>query len=422
MLQYKGTERTIYYAKYIQDGVEYPAYCLEKTKEDVDVTTPYSVSINNNISDVQLWRIIINGYPYKTIEELGCKNKEEAFAATKEAIYCYIHGNNRYGYTGIGEAGERTIKAFYKIYNDADASTEIPISNTVNIIKEQDLFEVDSIDQNYLSKPYSIQAGTTISNYKVELQKTENELPEGIKITDINNNEKTEFSQNEKFKILIPIKNLITEGNFNIAISTKIKSKPVLYGQAPNSLDQDYALTTEIYEDATGKTNEEYYKNETKVKIVTQDQETKERLENVEFNIYDSNKNLIYSNLKTNSNGEVEITNFLPGKYYIQEASAKDGYILNNQLIEFNISFNQRLTITVNNLFKTAPKNDTEEKETTETIEQIEIKKEEPQTENKNVIVTQEETQKENDVETKEKVQQIENKDVVVKKLPVTGM
>ena len=247
---------------------------------------------------------------------------------------------------------------------------------------------------------------------------------------------KTEFSQNEKFKILIPIKNLTTEGNFNIAISTKIKSKPVLYGQAPNSLDQDYALTTAIYEDATGKTNEEYYKNETKVKIVTQDQETKERLENVEFNIYDSNKNLIYSNLKTNSNGEVEIPNFLPGKYYIQETSAKDGYILNNQLIEFNISFNQRLTITVNNLFKTTPKNDTEEKETTETIEQIEIKKEEPQTENKNVIVTQEEpqtenenvivsqeeTQKENDVETKEKVQQIANKDVVVKKLPVTGM
>ena len=428
MLQYKGTERTIYYAKYIQDGVEYPAYCLEKTKQDVDVTAPYFVSINNNISDVKLWRIIINGYPYKTIEELGCKNKEEAFAATKEAIYCYIHGNNRYGYTGIGEAGERTIKAFYKIYNNADANTEIPISNTVNIIKEQDLFEVDSIDQNCLSKIYSIQAGTTISNYKVELQKTENELPEGIKITDINNNGKTEFSQNEKFKILIPIKNLTNEGNFNIAISTKIKSKPVLYGQAANGLDQDYALTTEIYEDATGKTNDKYYKNETKVKIVIQDQETKERLENVEFNIYDSNKNLIYSKLKTNSNGEVEITNFLPGKYYIQEALAKDGYILNNQLIEFNISFNQRLTITVNNLFKTTPKNDTEEKETTESIEQIEIKKEEPQTENKNVIVTQEENQEKsqienkNDKETKEKSPQTSNENVAVKKLPVTGM
>ena len=368
---------------------------MDKTKQGVNDQISYSVSVQNAVSDVKLWRIIINGYPYKTIEELGCSNKEEAFTATKQAIYCYIHGNNPNDYTGIGEAGNRTLNALHMILNNAENCTETQISNTVKIIKETDLFEVDNIDKNYVSKTYGVQAGTTISNYKVELQKNENELPEGIKITDINNNAKTEFSQNEKFKILIPIKNLTNEGNFNISIQTKINSKPVLYGQAPNSSYQDYALTAATYEDATGKTNDKYYKNETKVKIIKQDQETKERLENVEFNIYDSNKNLIYSNVKTNSNGEVEITNFLPGKYYIQEISAKDGYILNEQLIEFNISFNQILTLTVNNLFKTTPKNDTEEKEVTTSVEQIELE---------------------------EKVQQTENKEIVVKKLPVTGM
>ena len=85
----------------------------------------------------------------------------------------------------------------------------------------------------------------------------------------------------------------------------------------------------------------------------------------------------------------------MPGKYYLQETSAKDGYILNDQLIEFNISFNQILTLTVNNLFKTTPKNDTEEKEVTTSVEQIELE---------------------------EKVQQTENKEIIVKKLPVTGM
>lgn len=254
---------------------------------------------------------------------------------------------------------------------------------------------MDSIEPNYVSKTYRIQAGTTISNYNVELQRINKELPEGIKITDINNNTKTKFSPNEKFKVLIPIKNLINEGDFNIAIQTKINSKPVLYGQAQNSSYQDYALTAATYEDASGQTQDKYYKNETKVKIVKQDQETKERLENVEFNIYDSNKNLIYSNVKTNANGEIEIGNFLPGKYYIQETSAKDGYILNDKLIEFNISFNQILTLTVNNLFQITPKNDIEEKEITTTVEQIELE---------------------------EKVQQTENKEVVVKKLPVTGM
>ena len=104
---------------------------------------------------------------------------------------------------------------------------------------------------------------------------------------------------------------------------------------------------------------------------------------------------MIYSNLKTNSNGEIEIKNFLPGKYFIQETSAKDGYILNDKLIEFNISFNQTLTLTVNNLYKDIPKNETEEKEVTTTVEQIEIE---------------------------EKVPQTEDKEIIIKKLPVTGM
>lgn len=395
LLTYKGIVVKAYYAQYVKDGVSYPAYCLDKTKQGVNNEISYSVSVQNAISDVKLWRIIINGYPYKTIEELGCSNKEEAFTATKQAIYCYIHGNNPNDYSPIGEAGRRTLNALHKILNNAENCSETQISNTVKVVKEQDLFRIDSIEKNYVSKTYCVQSGTTISNYKVELQKTTSELPQGIKITDINNNTKTEFSPDEKFKILIPIKNLTSEGNFNIAIQTKINNKPVLYGQAPNSTYQDYALTAATYEDASGQTQDKYYKNETKVKIVKQDQETKERLENVEFNIYDSNKNLIYSNIKTNANGEVEIGNFLPGKYYIQETLAKDGYILNDKLIEFNISLNQILTITVNNLFKITPKNDIEEKEITTTVEQIELE---------------------------EKVQQTENKEIVVKKLPVTGM
>lgn len=395
LLIYKGIVVKAYYAQYIKDGLSYPAYCLDKTKQGVSDDISYSVSVKDAISDVKLWRIIINGYPYKTIQELGCSNKEEAFTATKQAIYCYIHGNNPNDYSPIGEAGKRTLNALHQILNNAENCTETQISNTVKIIKEQDLFEVDRIDSNYVSKTYCIQAGATISNYKVELRKAKNELPEGIKIADINNNAKTEFSSNEKFKVLIPIKNLTNEGNFNIAVETKINSKPVLYGQASNSNYQDYALTAATYEDASGQTQDKYYKNETKVKIIKQDQETEERLENVKFNIYDSNKNLIYSNVKTNSNGEVELGNFLPGKYYIQETSAKDGYILNDQLIEFDISFNQILTLTINNLFQITPKNDIEEKEDTTTVEQIELE---------------------------EKVQQTENKEVVVKKLPVTGM
>ena len=228
----------------------------------------YSVSVNEAITDVNLWRIIINGYPYKSIQELGCNNKQEAFTATKQAIYCYIHGNNPNDYQAIGEAGQRTLNALNKILQDAKNSKETQISNNIKINREADTFKVDNINKECVSKIYSIKAGTTITNYKVSLSAEKNQLPEEIKITDLNNNEKQEFFQNEKFKILIPIKNLKNNGSFNIKIETKIKNKPVLYGKAPDSNYQDYALTTATYEDAKGKTEDDFYKNETKIKII----------------------------------------------------------------------------------------------------------------------------------------------------------
>ena len=352
LLIYKGIYIKTYYAYYTRNGINYPAYCLDKTKHGVNNDLEYSVSVQSAISDVKLWRIIINGYPYKTVEQLGCYNKEEAFSATKQAIYCYIHGNDPNGYTGIGEAGNRTVRAIKQILADSEKCTETQISNNISIIKEQEKFDVDGKEKNYVSKIYSIKAETTISNYKVQLSKVKEELPEGIKITDINNNEKTEFSQNEKFKILIPIKNLTKDSNFNIEIQTKINNKPILYGKAPDTSYQDYALTSATYEDATGKTEDKFYKNETKIRIIKQDAETKKRLENVEFNILDSNKKIIYANLKTNSKGEIEISNLVSGKYYIQEVKTIDGYELNDEVFEFNVNLNEEFTITVDNLFK----------------------------------------------------------------------
>lgn len=355
MLKYKGSIVIVYYAQYIKDGVSYPAYCLDKTKTGVSDGLSYSVSVENAISDVKLWRIITNGYPYKTIQELGCANKEEAFTATKQAIYCYIHGNNPSDYAPIGEAGQRTLNALNKILQDANNCTETQISNTVTIIKESTNFEIDQKEKEFVSKIYSIKADSNISNYTVNLKGIKEELPEGVKVTDINNNEKNEFSQNEKFKILIPIKALSNKNEFEISIKTKIDSKPVLYGRAPNSSYQDYALTAATYEDATGYTTDNYFKNETKLKIIKQDKETEERIEGVEFNILDENKNIIYANLKTDVNGEIEVKNLLPGKYFIQETKAKDGYLTNDELIEVDIELNQEVTVTIDNLFEEKP-------------------------------------------------------------------
>ncbi len=348
LLKYKGIIVKTTYIAYEDNGKLYPAYCMDKTKPGAEEGS-YTVSIDKAIQDVKLWKIITNGYPYKTIEELGVASKEEAFTATKHAIYSYIHGNQLSDYTPIGEAGQRTLNAMYKIINDANNSKEVQISNQVDIQRLQEYWEQDNVELHYVSKKYKVNANTRIDNYKVRITDENGQIIDGIKITDENNNTKAEFNANEIFKILIPIKNMTGDKTIQIHIETKIETKPILYGKAPDSNLQDYALTADTYEDGTGNIKDNYSRNETKIIIEKQDKETKQKLQGVEFQLLDENKNVLYTNLQTGSDGRIKIENIIPGTYYIKEARTVSGYEIYEDLIEVNVNLNEEITVVVNN-------------------------------------------------------------------------
>ena len=373
LLTYKGSPIKVSYVEYTEGGVHYPAYCLDASKPGAE-TQEYTVSVSGAINDVRLWRRIINGYPYKTIEELGVANKEEAFTATKQAVYCYLYNHNPNDYGAIGEAGQRTLNAFRKIINNAENSSETKISSTVTISKNNDEWKQDELDKNYVSKTYSVNAGAEISNYKINITKEDGSTLEGVKLTDENNQEKIEFMPDEKFKILLPIKTLTEDGKINLTVEAQVKTKPVLYGTAPNSSYQDYALTAATYEDGTGNISDSYFKNETKIVVVKKDQESGKILQGVEFELLDKNKNTVYADLKTNEEGKIEISNLVPGTYYLKETKTIDGYELYDQLIKIDTKLNQEVTVTVNNRKEDIPQIETKEK-TSKELKSLEVKK-----------------------------------------------
>lgn len=401
LLKYKGVTIVTTYVTYKDGDDTYPAYCLNGNIPGVGEKGSYTVSTENLVTDVGLWRRLINGYPYKTISELGCQTKEEAFTATKQAIYCYIHGNNPSDYSAIGEAGKRTLKAMKKIISNAEKSTETKAEPTITINKNEGNWEQDSVDKNYVSKTYSVSANANYKTYTISLEKTENSsLPEGIKIVDSNNNEKKTFNKGEKFKVIIPINNLKNNGEFKLNIQSEVDTKPVLYGKAPNSGLQDYALTTLKYEDAKNSTTDSYGENETEIIVYKQDKNSKTPLEGVYFNLLDENKNVIYSALKTDENGKIEIKGIMPGKYYLVETSTLDGYVKYDEDIEIELELNEKFTVTVNN-----SKEDKKEVSSNET--QLEVQKDKTE-------VSVEEQSKSTTVQKTEQS--------TVKKLPVTGM
>ena len=90
LFAYNGVGIGVEVQVYKKDGVEYPVYCLNKGKKGVEAGFEYTVDVNQLISNQKVWRAIINGYPYKSISELGCNTEEEAYLATKQAVYCML--------------------------------------------------------------------------------------------------------------------------------------------------------------------------------------------------------------------------------------------------------------------------------------------------------------------------------------------
>lgn len=176
------------------------------------------------------------------------------------------------------------------------------------------------------------------------------------------NQEKSEFLQGEAFKVLVPIKMMNKMGTFKLIVEGEVQTKPVLYGVAPNSTYQDYALTTAMYEEGSGEKSDEYPENETKIIIIKQDEKTKEKLEDTEFELLDETREVVYSGLKSDQEGKIEIKHLMPGKYYLRETKAKEGYEVYEEEIELQVALHEQYTITVSNNKQEKPKIETEKK------------------------------------------------------------
>ena len=401
LLTYKGKPISVNFVAFEKDGKNYPAYCMDESLPGVDLST-YSVNGDSKLEDLTLWRVIINGYPYKSLAELGAANEQEAYTATREAVYTMLYNRNTNDYGPFdSDGGRRTYQTYLNIVNSARSSTEIVQNNIeTSITSVSNEWKIDEKDKNYFSKTFMLNSNVNKGFYKIEL---DGDVPSNTKITDLNNEVKSEFSIGTNFKVLIPIQNMSKNGSFQIKAVSNVETKPVVYGLTNAVGTQDYALAGYMYEESISNITEEYQKNITKLQIIKQEYGTNNRLAGVKFNLLDSEKKIYKENIETNENGEIIFENMLPGKYFIQETETLAGFNLFTDLIEIDLELNEECAVTVNNTKK-------EVKEVEKEFEKVEIVPKYTQTVQNVKNVSEVINQTQNEVKTETPV-----------KLPVTG-
>lgn len=343
IIQKGGTAIKTTHAVYQENGKEYPVYCLNRELPGVGETSSYNVTNQGNLQDLGLWRVITNGYPYKSLEQLGVASEEEAYIATKQAVYCYLYNTDLKLYSPINEAGVRTINALKQILENAKNSEETFETPNVEISSDEK-WEVDENESQYMSKKYEVKSNKNISKIIVDLEYQ----PEGTKVTNLSNQEMNEFGSDRKFKILIPIKSLKESGEFKIKLKTPLESKPVVFGKAPSEDVQNYALTAYSFEDVDKEVVQIYEKNNTKIIIEKKDQETNDALKGAKFEILDENQKIIRV-AETDENGNITMEQIMPGIYYIREIKAPDGYALDLEMKKIEVKMNEEVLLKVVN-------------------------------------------------------------------------
>ena len=285
------------------NGNKYPAYCLNSDRAGASAGLDYNVSISSVLDDDRIWRVITNGYPYNN---LGLNN-DDAFVATKHAVYSIIHNRDvRSYYHGGDERGNAIVDKIEYLVNIGRYGTATQNSAQTFATK---IGSFSKFNNNYYAQEYSVSSNIEMSSYVVTAITG---FPNNSYIGDVNGNAKTSFSAGEHFKIFVPKSEIKNNFSGTIALQSKCKTFPVFYGNSPSADLQNYAVCYDPYGDVQGITTLDVNAYKSTVKIHKVDEETKESLEGITFNAKykDTGENI--GDFKTDKNGNIAINNLRP--------------------------------------------------------------------------------------------------------------
>lgn len=225
---------------YDSEGNKNPAFCVDPKKAGPGeyFAGKYDLNVAGAETNEKVAAIINNSIPYKTYQELGVNSEEEAYAATKAAIWCVIGVSNYTNKDAWDCPSNPNVKKLFDKLVDLALNNPEPVKAAVyGIIKvdEEPVEEGSYFVQRFQVKETS-NSGKKITKYKVELT---GDYPDGTIITDEEGVEKTQFKGEETFAIRIPKTSVPASGNAeaNVKISANLYSNVILIGKPLNGLD-----------------------------------------------------------------------------------------------------------------------------------------------------------------------------------------
>lgn len=356
---------------------ESPAYCVNPNQYGVPQTVGPGESIKylaeEKASDPKVVGIISNGYPHRSLGELGLENKYQAFYATKMALWCYLIPSwdisNLKVAPGLSgdelDRGNRILAAAKDIYKRGTTYNYMLTPRMTVTADKSTAYPVTIGGQEYKQQVFTVWSETWVYNYDVSVAFSDpDSVPEGTKIVDTNNNEITAVTTKYTsdgyagtFKVLYPADSVEGQsGNVQLSLSAPVAQYAAMYavcqekdqyGDLQNYIcDLDNKVQLDVAAVSSYTDSGEPDPDETALKIVKLEEGTEIPLEGAVFSVYDPEGKKVGS-YSTGPDGTVTIPLTLEGHYTVTEEIPPRYHLLPEETTQHaDVEYNKTATLT----------------------------------------------------------------------------
>lgn len=364
-LMINGRVRTLIYTYYNYINAkgeikEIPAYCVNPNTTGVPQTVDVGESIEylaeEKTSDPKVLGIVANGYPTRSLEELGLENKYQGYYATKMALWCYLLSNWDINNLKVNSAlsgvelqrAQKMLAAAKDIYARGTAWNEV-LSPEVTCTPDRDTaYEVTIDGKQYKQQVFTFWSKTWVCDYAVEVSFTDpGSVPRGTRIVDMNNRDITTITTEGtgdgyagKFKVLYPLESVEGEtGSVQLSFRTHVYKYAVFYAICQEKDEygelQNYVVdtdpTTEMdlstFSNYADQPVEEY---DTGLRIIKYETGTEIPISGARFEVVGPDGDSV-GTFVTNGDGRIEIPLSKSGNYTVIEREAPQHYMISEE-------------------------------------------------------------------------------------------
>ncbi|HDR7761515.1 TPA: Cys-Gln thioester bond-forming surface protein [Bacillus cereus] len=307
------------------------AYCLTYGLRSPNGEDLPEVGRTDNV----VYRVLMNGYPQKSPQELGVSNWKEAHYATQLAVW------NALGQLSISELEHRNAnveKAAKAIIYAADHSNETQ-EIYMNVIPT-DNQEAKLNGAYFETSLYQVESNAKNGVFAVNLTNA----PNGTKIVAENGEGKEQFQLGEKFRILVPKSS--NTGNLSLKITSNLINLHAVAYKGTDKI-QDATVLLERSEEKVSADLNVNWKSVGQLEVIKVG-EQKELLQGAVFDVFTSTNEKV-GTITTNEKGVAGLSGLEIGTYTLKEVKSPTGYVLNGQPQQIEVKTGEVATITVQN-------------------------------------------------------------------------